>query len=83
MNQRDAIFFTLFRYHASTCFGFIFSSSSRGQENNVAMAFDLLLRRLYAGLDEKEHSHPDPHTVALKANQLPLSHYSLGLLMMG
>jgi hypothetical protein len=50
MNQHDALSFTLFRYHASTCFGLIFSPSSGGQVSNVAMVLDLLVSRLSAGL---------------------------------
>jgi hypothetical protein len=40
---------------------------------NVVMVPVLLLKRLSAG----------PHTVALKVKQIPLPHYTLGLLMMG
>jgi hypothetical protein len=54
MNQHDALFFTLFPYHASTCFGVICSPSSGGQVYNVAVVLDLLVRRLSAGLDENE-----------------------------
>jgi hypothetical protein len=49
MNQHDAIFFTSFRYHATTCFGLIFSPSLGGQVY-VAMVLLLLLQRLSAGL---------------------------------
>jgi hypothetical protein len=49
MNQHDALFFTLFRYYASTCFGLMFSPSSGGQVYNVAMVLLLLLNQLSAG----------------------------------
>jgi hypothetical protein len=41
MNQHDATYFTLFRYHASTCFARSFSTSSGGQVYNVAMVLIL------------------------------------------
>jgi hypothetical protein len=70
-------FFTLFRYHVSICFGLIFSPLSGGQVYNVAMVLLLILKRLSAGLDT------DPKTVDLEVKQVPLPHYTLGLLMMG
>jgi hypothetical protein len=73
MNQHDALFSTLFRNHASTCFGLIFSPSSGGQVYNMAMVLILLLKRLSAG----------PQTVTLTLKQVPLPHYTLGPLMMG
>jgi hypothetical protein len=44
---------TLLRYHASTCFALIFSSSSGGQVFNVAMVLLLHLKRLSAGLQAR------------------------------
>jgi hypothetical protein len=62
----------------------IISPSSGDQVYNVAMVLLLLSKRLSAGLDEKEPpSHPDPLTVALKVKEVPLPHYTFGLLMMG
>jgi hypothetical protein len=49
---RCVIFFTSFRYHASTCFGPICSPSSGGQVYNVPMVRLLLLKRLLAELDK-------------------------------
>jgi hypothetical protein len=43
MNKHDVLFFTLFPYHASTCFGLIFSPSSGGQLYNVEIVLDLLV----------------------------------------
>jgi hypothetical protein len=81
MNQHT-LFFILFHYHASACFELIFSPSSGGQVYNVAMVLLLLLKRLSAGLDEKELPI-QARRVTLKVKEVPLSHYTLALQMMG
>jgi hypothetical protein len=60
--QHDALFFTLFRYRACTCFKLICSPSSGGQVYNVAIVPVVLLKRLSAGLSRPTDSRlPHPN----------------------
>jgi hypothetical protein len=74
-------FFTLLCYHASKCFGPICSPSLEGQVYNVAYGTCFTFKNPLGAVGLS--SRPTALIVTLKVKQVPLPHYTLGLLMMG